>query len=360
MTVEISIMHRFILALLLLSPMATCKKARIAASWAPPPPTHEIPPPPPVKAAAVAAAAVLVQLPLPGSCSIRSLAINVIEPSLNSLFSANSSANSTTALQSQVQSQSLTQLQSQSSSATTSASLAVNSSQITTTVRSTSTSTATVIQDLATAVASIATSQLLTKASYSTNIRPPSITSTSASFAPQPSSSAPSFASTTANPTTNTTTTTTTATKSCVADFSVHNKLTDCYVLHSGLVYDLTSWIPKHPGGKNVYTGLCGVSGSVFDDAFKGKHGTGKDGQMVGESKIVGDGSVCSTGNLVQTTSTGTSNTATGTVGGGAAGSTGTGISTANLDVTSFAIQYAGGNGRVGGLLLAVLCCFVL
>lgn len=120
-----------------------------------------------------------------------------------------------------------------------------------------------------------------------------------------------------------------------------------------------------------MYTGLCGGSGSVFDDAFKGKHaGAGKERQMVGESRIVGDGTVCADAGGLVTPSTSTgSDTATGSAEGVVAGTTGVSTvntngqvptSNSNLDVASFAIQSAAGSGQVSGLLLAVFCCFVL
>jgi cytochrome b involved in lipid metabolism len=34
-------------------------------------------------------------------------------------------------------------------------------------------------------------------------------------------------------------------------------------------VYDLTQWIPQHPGGPGVIEGMCGIDGTA---AFEGQH----------------------------------------------------------------------------------------
>lgn len=44
---------------------------------------------------------------------------------------------------------------------------------------------------------------------------------------------------------------------------SVHDVSTDCWSVVSGGVYDLTSWIAKHPGGQSAIKGMCGVDGTV-------------------------------------------------------------------------------------------------
>lgn len=54
------------------------------------------------------------------------------------------------------------------------------------------------------------------------------------------------------------------------ANLTSHNTLTDCMVVFKGNVYNLTDWIPKHPGGPDVYTTLCGTLD--FEQAFTNKH----------------------------------------------------------------------------------------
>lgn len=49
-----------------------------------------------------------------------------------------------------------------------------------------------------------------------------------------------------------------------------HNSRASCWSSINGSVYDLTSWIPKHPGGEQAILGLCGTDGSA---KFNRKHG---------------------------------------------------------------------------------------
>ncbi len=49
-----------------------------------------------------------------------------------------------------------------------------------------------------------------------------------------------------------------------------HSTRTDCWSAINGNVYDLTSWVPKHPGGEGAILKLCGTDGSA---SFNRKHG---------------------------------------------------------------------------------------
>ena len=69
----------------------------------------------------------------------------------------------------------------------------------------------------------------------------------------------------TASPTT--TTTTTSYTLSTVAN---HNSATSCWTTIGGNVYNLTSWINQHPGGRQAILSLCGKDGT---QAFNNQHG---------------------------------------------------------------------------------------
>lgn len=55
-----------------------------------------------------------------------------------------------------------------------------------------------------------------------------------------------------------------------MAEVALHASATSCYSVVNGSVYDLTSWIPNHPGGERAIKGICGKDGS---DGFNGKHG---------------------------------------------------------------------------------------
>lgn len=55
-----------------------------------------------------------------------------------------------------------------------------------------------------------------------------------------------------------------------MADVALHADTTSCYSVVNDSVYDLTTWIQKHPGGESAIKGICGKDGS---DGFNGKHG---------------------------------------------------------------------------------------
>jgi cytochrome b involved in lipid metabolism len=60
-----------------------------------------------------------------------------------------------------------------------------------------------------------------------------------------------------------------------VSEFSQHNNEDDCWIVYKGKVYDVTKFLPFHPGGADVIAQFCGeVSG--FEDAFHNVHGTSK------------------------------------------------------------------------------------
>ncbi|MDP2668375.1 MAG: cytochrome b5-like heme/steroid binding domain-containing protein [bacterium] len=60
-----------------------------------------------------------------------------------------------------------------------------------------------------------------------------------------------------------------------LAQVAMHNSRTSCWSAINGNVYDLTSWIPNHPGGEQNILSICGIDGS---NAYNGQHG-GKEKQ---------------------------------------------------------------------------------
>lgn len=56
-----------------------------------------------------------------------------------------------------------------------------------------------------------------------------------------------------------------------MAQVAEHNSKTSCWTTISGSVYDLTAWIPNHPGGEQAILSLCGKDGTT---AFNGQHGS--------------------------------------------------------------------------------------
>lgn len=55
-----------------------------------------------------------------------------------------------------------------------------------------------------------------------------------------------------------------------LAQVAAHHTPSNCWSAINGSVYDLTSWIPNHPGGPQAIEMLCGIDGS---NLFNGQHG---------------------------------------------------------------------------------------
>lgn len=55
-----------------------------------------------------------------------------------------------------------------------------------------------------------------------------------------------------------------------LAQISSHSTRSSCWSAINGAVYDLTSWIPNHPGGEETILGLCGRDGT---QSYNGQHG---------------------------------------------------------------------------------------
>lgn len=75
---------------------------------------------------------------------------------------------------------------------------------------------------------------------------------------------------TAANPGTTTTAATAAPSQYSVAAVATHNSPSDCWSIINGKVYNLTSWISKHPGGPEHIEAICGIDGS---SAFNAQHG---------------------------------------------------------------------------------------
>jgi hypothetical protein len=67
---------------------------------------------------------------------------------------------------------------------------------------------------------------------------------------------------------------------SCTAaQVAPHNNKTNCWVIYSKKVYDITAWVPQHPGGESVYNSTtCGhditsfLTGQSSSNGVKHKH----------------------------------------------------------------------------------------
>lgn len=67
-----------------------------------------------------------------------------------------------------------------------------------------------------------------------------------------------------------------------------HNSEQDCWISYKGKVYDVTPWLPNHPGGVNAIARNCGTS-TQFEQAFEKKHGTSKAGMLIKVAVYKGD-----------------------------------------------------------------------
>jgi cytochrome b involved in lipid metabolism len=69
-----------------------------------------------------------------------------------------------------------------------------------------------------------------------------------------------------------------------LADVATHPDRTSCWSAINGNVYDLTTWIDRHPGGADRILSICGKDGS---SAFSKKHlGEPKPEAMLATFKI--------------------------------------------------------------------------
>ncbi len=65
---------------------------------------------------------------------------------------------------------------------------------------------------------------------------------------------------------------------------TAHKDASSCWTAINGSVYDLTSWIPKHPGGSEAILWLCGKDGT---EAFNKQHGgSNKIAKVLGGFKV--------------------------------------------------------------------------
>lgn len=72
------------------------------------------------------------------------------------------------------------------------------------------------------------------------------------------------------------------------ARLAQHNSRDDCWIAYKGKVYDVTSYLGRHPGGTNAIARYCGTA-SEFEQAFTRQHGTSKAGLLVNVATFIGD-----------------------------------------------------------------------
>lgn len=69
------------------------------------------------------------------------------------------------------------------------------------------------------------------------------------------------------------------------AQVAMHNNATSCWSIIDGNVYDLTSWIPQHPGGERNILKICGIDGT---SAFESQHAENMKAQVKRDEFLLG------------------------------------------------------------------------
>jgi len=73
-----------------------------------------------------------------------------------------------------------------------------------------------------------------------------------------------------------------------LSELEKHNNLQDCWIVYKRKVYDITSYLPRHPGTAGAITPYCGSS-TEFEKEFTKKHGTSKVELLMKVGTFVGD-----------------------------------------------------------------------
>ncbi len=71
-------------------------------------------------------------------------------------------------------------------------------------------------------------------------------------------------------------------------DIAAHNTEDDCWIGYQGKVYDITDWLPRHPGTAEKILPFCGT-GLEFEQAFSGQHGSSKVQRLEQEGVLIGN-----------------------------------------------------------------------
>ena len=91
------------------------------------------------------------------------------------------------------------------------------------------------------------------------------------------------------NSTQNSSSLNTTTSKSLITseDLAKHNSKSDCWVAYSDKVYDITTFLPHHPGSSAAIEPYCGTS-DEFQKAFTKQHGTTKVSMLMQVGMLMG------------------------------------------------------------------------
>ena len=73
-----------------------------------------------------------------------------------------------------------------------------------------------------------------------------------------------------------------------LATLRKHSTQQDCWIGYQGKAYDITAWLPKHPGSAAAIAPYCGTA-EEFEAAFKDQHGTSQVKRLLEEGILKGD-----------------------------------------------------------------------
>ena len=73
-----------------------------------------------------------------------------------------------------------------------------------------------------------------------------------------------------------------------LSELSNHDSKLDCWVAYDGKVYDITSFLPKHPGSSARIEPYCGTA-DEFKQAFEKQHGKSKVSNLMRMGVLMGD-----------------------------------------------------------------------
>lgn len=90
--------------------------------------------------------------------------------------------------------------------------------------------------------------------------------------------------SSTSNPTVSTSGVSTATPTYSKADVAKHASASDCWTIVDGSVYNITSYIPQHPGGVAQITQACGVDAT---DMFNGMGAAGRNHTHSGDAQDI-------------------------------------------------------------------------
>lgn len=78
------------------------------------------------------------------------------------------------------------------------------------------------------------------------------------------------------------------STKITHIELAKHAIQSDCWISYKGKIYDLTAWLPHHPGSAAAIVPYCGKA-EEFEKAFTDKHGTSQVEKLMEEGIYKGD-----------------------------------------------------------------------